>query len=816
MKISYKQLKNYINTDKTSVEIAEILTTTGLEAEGIEKFESVKGGMQGIVIAKVLSKEKHPNADKLSITTVDTGDGNATPVVCGAPNVEAGQKVVIAKVGTTLYNNEGEALEIKKAKIRGQVSEGMICAEDEIGLGDSHEGIMVLPDDAKIGTPANEYFELEEDEIISIDLTPNRGDGASHFGAARDLYARLNYSGEDVVLSKPSVDHFKTDNTDLPISVNIKNTDACKRYAGLTVSGVEVKDSPAWLQNRLKAIGLSPINNVVDVTNFVLHEIGQPLHAFDADKIKGNKIIVDTSPDGTPFTTLDEMERKLTDKDLMICNAEEPMCIGGVMGGTDSGVTSETKDIFLESALFDSVYIRKTSKHHTLQTDASYRFERGVDPENVIYALKRAALLIKETAGGQISSEIVDEYPEPVKPSEIFLKFSKLERLIGTKIPTDDVKKILNLLDFEVSEETEQGLQLLAPLYRADVTREADVIEEILRIYGYNNVEFSHQIKSSLSYAPKPDKNKQQNTVSDFLTADGYAEAMSNSLTKAEYFEKISAFDENETVSILNPLSKDLNAMRQSLVFGKLEATARNISHRNDNVRLYEFGNVYKLTNANTDGLKKYHEQEMLALTLSGNKKEQNWRDAETAFSFFDIKSDINAVLQRLSFDIDNFKLIETDSKLFAYGLQWIFDGKILAEAGKISLELTDYFDIEQGVFYGEINWSLLISKLPEKRSFTPLLKYPAVRRDLALLINKDIRFEQIENIARKSAKNLLKASDVFDIFEDEAKLGKDKRSYAVSFIFQDEKKTLKDKQVNKIMNKIMADCKAQLGAEIR
>jgi len=815
MKISYKQLKNYVNTKKTPEEIAEILTTTGLEAEGIEKFESVKGGMQGIVIAEVLSKEKHPNADKLSVTTVDIGDGKATPVVCGAPNVEAGQKVVMATVGTTLYNND-EAFEIKKAKIRGQVSEGMICAEDEIGLGDSHEGIMVLPEDAEIGTPAYDYFQLEEDEVISIDLTPNRGDGASHFGAARDLYARLKYTGEDVNLIKPSVDDFKTDNTNLPLPVEIKNTKACKRYAGLTISGLEVKDSPAWLQNRLKAIGLSPINNVVDATNFVLHEIGQPLHAFDADKIIGNKIIVNTLPEGTPFSTLDEIERKLTDKDLMICNAEAPMCIGGVMGGIDSGVTAETKNIFLESALFDSVYIRKTSKHHALQTDASYRFERGVDPENVIYALKRAALIIKETAGGQISSEIVDEYPEPLQPAEIILKFANLERLTGAKIPKDGIRKILTLLDFVVSEETDEAFKLLAPLYRTDVTREADVIEEILRIHGYNTVEFSHQIKSSLSYAPKPDKNKQQNTVSDFLTADGYAEAMSNSLTKAEYFEKLSAFDKKETVGILNPLSKDLNAMRQSLVFGKLEATARNISHRNANIRLYEFGNIYRLKNDKKDGLKKYEEQEMLALTLSGNKTEQNWRDHETAFNFFDIKSDINAVLQRLSFDIEDFDIKESENKIFSYGLKWILNGKVLAEAGKISLELSDYFDIEQDVFYGEINWTLLISKLPDKRTFTPLIKYPAVRRDLALLINKDIRFEQIEAIARKNAKSLLKASDVFDIFEDDEKLGKDKRSYAVSFIFQDEKKTLKDKQINKIMNKIMADCKAQLGAEIR
>jgi phenylalanyl-tRNA synthetase beta chain len=815
MKISYKQLKNYVNTKKTPEEIAEILTTTGLEAEGIEKFESVKGGMQGIVIAEVLSKEKHPNADKLSVTTVDIGNGKATPVVCGAPNVEAGQKVVMATVGTTLYNND-EAFEIKKAKIRGQVSEGMICAEDEIGLGDSHEGIMVLPEDAEIGTPAREYFQLEEDEVISIDLTPNRGDGASHFGAARDLYARLKYTGEDVNLIKPSVDDFKTDNTNLPIPVEIKNTKACKRYAGLTISGLEVKDSPAWLQNRLKAIGLSPINNVVDATNFVLHEIGQPLHAFDADKIIGNKIIVNTLPEGTPFSTLDEIERKLTDKDLMICNAEAPMCIGGVMGGIDSGVTAETKNIFLESALFDSVYIRKTSKHHALQTDASYRFERGVDPENVIYALKRAAQIIKETAGGQISSEIVDEYPEPLQPAEIILKFANLERLTGAKIPKNGVRKILTLLDFVVSEETDEAFKLLAPLYRTDVTREADVIEEILRIHGYNTVEFSQQIKSSLSYAPKPDKNKQQNTVSDFLTADGYAEAMSNSLTKAEYFEKISAFDEKETVGILNPLSKDLNAMRQSLVFGKLEATARNISHRNANIRLYEFGNIYRLKNDKKDGLKKYEEQEMLALTLSGNKTEQNWRDHETAFNFFDIKSDINAVLQRLSFDIEDFDIKESENKIFSYGLKWILNDKVLAEAGKISLELSDYFDIEQEVFYGEINWTLLISKLPDRRIFTPLIKYPTVRRDLALLINKDIRFEQIEAIARKNAKSLLKASDVFDIFEDDEKLGKDKRSYAVSFIFQDEKKTLKDKQINKIMNKIMADCKSQLGAEIR
>ncbi|MCK5028759.1 MAG: phenylalanine--tRNA ligase subunit beta, partial [Bacteroidales bacterium] len=609
MKISYNWVKNYINTDLSVQEVSKILTDTGLEVEGIENFESVKGGLEGLVIGKVVTCAKHPNADKLTVTTVDVGTGEELPIVCGAPNVAEGQKVVVATVGTTLYSGD-EEFKIKKAKMRGEPSEGMICAEDEIGLGTSHDGIMVLDESAKIGMPAKEYFNIETDTVFEIGLTPNRIDGASHFGTARDLAAFLSQT-QKTELIKPSVDEFKVDNNNLPIEIIVENNEACPRYTGITITNVKVGTSPEWLQNRLKAIGLNPINNLVDISNFVLHETGQPLHFFDADKIEGNKVIIKTLPRGTLFTTFDEEKRELSADDLMICNENNGMCIAGVFGGISSGVSENTKNIFIESAHFNSVFVRKTAKRHDLHTDASFRFERGSDPNITVYALKRAALLIKEIADGKISSEIVDVYPEPVADYKVDLTFHNLKRLIGKEIEKDKVKNILTSLDIKIVSEDDEKLSLEVPTYRVDVLREADVIEEVLRIYGYNNIEISEHVNSSLSYSQKPDKEKVQNTVSDILTANGFNEIMCNSLTKADYYKKLESYKPENLVNIVNPLSNDLNVMRQTLLFGGLESVAYNRNRRNQDLKLYEFGNCYNLKNSESENLlKKYNEEQ--------------------------------------------------------------------------------------------------------------------------------------------------------------------------------------------------------------
>ncbi len=625
MKISYNWLKNYIDIDLDYKEVSTILTDIGLEVEGIEEFESIKGGLQGLVIGEVKTCEKHPNADKLSITTVDIGSPEDLPIVCGAPNVAAGQKVVVATIGTTLYNGN-EEFKIKKGKIRGEQSLGMICAEDEIGLGDSHEGILVLEDNAEIGTPAKEYFNVTNDIVFEIGLTPNRADGMSHIGVARDLNAYFKYQGKDVELRKPSVEEFKVDNNNLHISIDIEDAEKCKRFAGLTLTDIEIKESPDWLKNNLKAIGLSPINNVVDITNFVLHETGKPLHAYDTKWLTGNKIIAKTLKEGTKFTTLDDVERELSSEDLMICNSEEGVCIGGVFGGAKSGVSETTTSIFLESAYFNPVYIRKTSKRHGLQTDSSFRFERGVDPNDVIYTLKRAALLIKELANGKISSEIIDVYPEKIEDCRIEVLYKHIDRLIGKQIPHEDIIKIIEALDIKIVEKDAEKLILDVPPYRVDVTREADVIEEILRIYGYNNVEIPLNVKSTLSYAPKPDEDKIRNNISKVLTSQGFSEAISNSLTKGEYYENSGTYNPENSVNILNPLSNDLNVMRQSLLHGSLEAVIRNINHKNSDIKLYEFGNTYLYSKKDSDNkLKSYKEEQHLALTVSGNINHENW-----------------------------------------------------------------------------------------------------------------------------------------------------------------------------------------------
>ncbi len=815
MKISYNWLKEYIDTDLDYNEMSVILTNIGLEVEGIEHFQSVKGGMQGLVIGKVLECKKHPDADRLSITKVDIGTGDALPIVCGAPNVAAGQKVVVATVGTILYDGDKE-VKIKKGKIRGQVSEGMICAEDEIGLGTDHEGIMVLDENAQIGQPAKEYFDIEEDIIFEIGLTPNRIDGASHIGVARDLAAYLSQT-KKTEYKKPALDDFKIDNTDYPVDIVIENEKACKRYAGITVSGIKVKESPDWLKNRLKAIGLSPINNIVDITNFVLHETGQPLHAFDVDMIKGRQVIVKTLKKGSKFVTLDEQERELDENDLMICNPEEGMCIAGVFGGAKSGVTEKTTTVFIESAYFDPVYVRKTSKRHVLQTDASFRFERGIDPNNVIYALKRAALLMKELGEGQISSEIIDVYPNPVPDHRVSVKYKNIDRLIGQKIEHDKIKNILQSLEIKIVEETDEGLVLDVPPYRVDVTREADVIEEILRIYGYNNIAISDEVKSTISYAPKPDVNKWKNIISDFLSSKGFHEAMSNSLTKSAYFENIAGFKAENTVKILNPLSSDLDALRQTLLFGGLEAVIYNENRKNKDLKFYEFGNCYAIypEKAGVHVLDKYKEENHLAVFLTGNRNHVNWNKPVVKTDFYDLKSYTESVLKRLGYNIDKLNVEEISGDVFDYGLTYSLNGKTLVSFGLVSKKLRKMFDISIEVFYADFYWDILMKKLPGRKQFTPIAKFPEVSRDLALLVDKSVKFNQIKDLAFKTERKLLKKVSIFDIYEGE-KLGENKKSYAVNFILQDEFKTLKDKQIDKIMNNFIRVFEKELGAKLR
>lgn len=818
MNISYNWLKDYIKTDLPVEEISRILTDLGLEVGSVETVDTVKGGLRGLVVGEVLTCKKHPNADKLSVTTVDIGDEEPLPIVCGAPNVAAGQKVVVATVGSTLYPNE-EGFEIKKAKIRGEVSRGMICAEDEMGLGTSHNGIMVLEPETKTGTPAAEYFNIESDILIEIDLTPNRIDGASHIGVARDLAAYLRQNDPGVKVEWPSVENFKTDNNNWPVEVDVQATEACTRYSGITLSGLEVKESPDWLKNKLLAIGQTPINNVVDITNFVLHEMGQPLHAFDGDKIKGDKVVVKTLDHGTLFTTLDEKERELDEKDLMICNAEDGMCIAGVFGGIDSGVTESTTKVFLESACFSPVYIRKTARRHTLNTDASFRFERGTDPNITVYALKRAALLIKDLAGGTISSDIVDIYPDPVKDFEVELSLKHVNRLIGKHITPDHIKNILEALDINVLTETSNDVwQLAVPPYRVDVQREADVIEEILRVYGYNNVEAPSKLNSTIVYAEKPDIDDLRNKIAGQLIGAGFYEIMNNSLTKAAYFEASESFPEQEVVKLANPLSTDLNGMRQTLLFGALEAVRHNRNRQSSDLRLFEFGNCYKLNPDKPAGeVSGYKEDEKLALVATGNKTSGDWNNPDTRVSFFDLKTWTFNILERLGINTVDCKETPCEIDLVPEGLTFTTnDGVELFYMGMIHPQLLKNFDIDEPVYFAEINWKTLVKLSARKEvTFKELSKFPEVKRDLALLINKDVMFKDIRDLALKTEKKILKEVSLFDVFEGE-KLGAGKKSYAVTFTLQDTSKTLKDKQIEKTMNNLTQIFEKELGAKLR
>lgn len=815
MNISLNWLNDYLKTGLPVEEICKILTSIGLEVGGYEKFESVKGGLKGLVVGEVKTCEPHPDSDHLHITTVDLGDGRPTPIVCGAPNVAAGQKVVVATIGTVLYDGDKEFV-IKKSKIRGQESEGMICAEDEIGIGTDHAGIIVLPANVKAGTPASEYYQISTDYVIEIDITPNRVDGASHLGVARDLAAYLKQSG-NIDYTLPSVEQYKADSTNATLSIEVKRPEACIRYAGVCIEGVTVKESPEWLRNRLKAIGLNPINNVVDITNYILFELGQPLHAFNKDKIKGNKVILRSFPTGTKFVTLDGVERELNENDLMVCNEEAPMCIAGVFGGIESGITSDTQNVFLESACFDPVFVRKTARRHGLNTDASFRFERGTDPNIVIYALKRAALLIKELAGGKITSDIIDIYPSPVKDFEVEVKYEHIDRLIGKAIGKENIKKILSALEIKIVHESETTLLLHVPPYRVDVRREADVIEDILRIYGFNNIEVPSKVNSTLSYSEKPDDYRLKNVIADLLTGNGFNEIMNNSLTKASYFEGLETYKPENTVMLYNPLSSDLSAMRQSLLFGGLETIAYNINRKNNSLKLYEFGKSYTFhKKEGEDHLKQYREENHLALFLTGSKTTASWNTKEARSDFFTLKAYAEMVLTRLGFKIDMLNVEENTQDILREGLVYTQNGKHLLSLGTVNPKLRKNFDIDQEVYYADFSWENLLKALKNHTTtFVPLPKYPSVKRDLALLLDKKISFKEVKELALRTEKTLLKTVTLFDVYEGE-KLGAGKKSYAVSFTLQDDEKTLTDKQIEKIMNKLIGSYKHQLGAEIR
>lgn len=819
MNISYNWLKQYINIDVTPDALSKALTSIGLEVGGVEEVQTVKGGLEGLVIGEVLTCGAHENSDHLHVTTVNVGAGEPLQIVCGAPNVAAGQKVVVATVGTKLYSGD-ESFSIKRSKIRGVESLGMLCAQDEIGIGTSHDGIIVLPADVQVGTLAKDYYGIKSDYLLEVDITPNRVDAASHFGVARDLAAFFALKDKSVQLTRPSVDAFAVQNTNLTIPVVVENTDACPRYSGVTISGVTVTESPEWLKNYLQIIGLRPINNIVDATNFVLHELGQPLHAFDADKIKGGEVRVKNMPEGTVFTTLDGVERKLNAADLMICNAENAMCIGGVFGGLDSGVTETTKNVFLESAYFNPVTIRKTARRHGLNTDASFRFERGCDPTNTIYVLKRCALLIQEVAGGQISSEIVDVYPEEVKPFVVELSLRKINSLIGKEIGKENIETILAALEMKIVSQNEEGYVLHVPVYRVDVQRDVDVIEDILRIYGYNNVEIGDTLKSNLSFGTKPDSYKLQHLISEQLTAQGFNEVLNNSLTKGGYYTDLTSYPADNSVKMLNPLSSDLNVMRQTMLFGGLENIARNINRKNADLKFYEFGNCYYYNAENKkegEALSAYSEDFHLGLWLTGNKRAQSWVAAEEKSTVYELKAFVENVFVRLGFTMRKLVVGEYANDLLSEALTvYTRSGKQLAVYGIVSPKIRKMMDIDAEVYFADLNWNAILAELGDQKvRYTELAKFPEVKRDLALLLDKSVTFAEIEKIAFETERKLLKSVNLFDVYEGK-NLEEGKKSYAVSFVLQDETKTLTDGQIEPIMKKLQGNFETKLGAKLR
>ncbi|MDX1327789.1 MAG: phenylalanine--tRNA ligase subunit beta [Arenibacter sp.] len=809
MKISYNWLKQFLKIDWDSQKTAGLLTDLGLEVEGISSFQSIKGGLEGVVVGEVLSCVKHPNADKLQITTVDVGQEKPLQIVCGAPNVAVGQKVPVATIGTTLYTKEGESWKIKKGKIRGEESHGMICAEDELGLGEGHDGILVLPDTLAVGTPCSDVFEVEDDEVFEIGLTPNRADAMSHFGVARDLKAGLKQMNIQKELITPPVTNFNITNRSLKIDVEVENSELAPRYCGITISNLIVEPSPNWLQNRLKAIGLTPKNNVVDATNYVLHELGQPLHAFDTAKIKGNKIVVKTLPKGTKFTTLDGIERTLSDEDLMICDTERPLCIAGVLGGENSGVTDTTSSIFLESAFFNPVSVRKSAKRHSINTDASFRFERGIDIDNVEYALKRAALLIQEIAGGDITSDIADFYPKKKDDYHVFLTFNKIDKLVGQEISKDTIKSILASLEIKVKNVTESGLGLSIPFYRVDVQREVDVIEEILRVYGYNNVEFTEKLNASVAPASKFEDFKIQNIIGNLLASNGFNELLSNSLTSPEYHKLTEDLKEEQTITMLNPLSTDLSVMRQSMLFSGLEAVEHNANRKMHNLKFFEFGKTYhQLSDSRA-------EKKHLSLVITGNRMEDSWTAPTQKSDFFFLKGMVKNILSRLG--LPEYESEPTTRTIFSEGICLKVDSKEVVSLGVIEKSIATAFDIKEEVLYADFDWDYILELVGQGKPilFKEIAKYPAVKRDYALLIDNNVTFKQIYDIARETEKKLLKNVSLFDVYTGKS-LPEGKKSYAVSYTLRNEKATLTDKQIDAIMNKLRKRYQEELGAELR
>ena len=820
MNISYKWLKEYVDFDLTPQEVCDALTSEGLEVDALEEVQSIRGGLKGLYVGKVLTSEAHPNSDHLHVTTVDLGKGEPQQIVCGAPNVAAGQKVIVADLGCVLYDGDNE-FQIKKSKLRGVESLGMICAEDEIGVGTSHDGIIVLPEDAPVGQPAAEYYNLESDWLIEVDITANRADALSHWGVARDLYAWLVQNGFKTSLHRPSDEAFAVDNHDLPIDVLIENTEACKRYACVSITDCEVKESPDWLKNKLNAIGLRPINNIVDITNYVMMAYGQPLHCFDADMVTGHKIVVKTLPEGTPFVTLDGEEHKLSDRDLAICNAEEPMCIAGVFGGKGSGTYETTRNVVLESAYFHPTWIRKSARRHGLSTDSSFRFERGIDPNGTIYALKQAALLCKELAGGKVSMEIKDIYPEPLPNFNVDLKYDYVHQLIGKEIPHDTIKSIVTSLEMVIKAENAEGLQLEVPAYRVDVQRPCDVVEDILRVYGYNNVEMPEQLKSSLVIKGEEDqKHKLENLVGEQLVGAGFNEILNNSLTKAAYYEDLNCYPKDRLVSIVNPLSSDLNVMRQSILFGGLESIAHNANRKNPNLKFFEFGNTYQHFNEKADAenpMKAYSEESHLGIWVTGKRVEGSWAHPDEQSSFYELKAYVINVLNRIGLPMGAVVFKESENNIFSKGITVENrGGKVLVEMGVVARNLQKKFDIDNEVYFADLYWNQLTKAVrKQKVGFKEISKYPAVSRDLALLLDKSVEFASVEQIAYNAERKLLKKVELFDVYEGK-NLPDGKKSYAVNFILQDEQKTLNDKAIDDVMQKIIQNLKKQLNAELR
>lgn len=821
MNISYKWLKEYVDFSLSPQEVADALTSCGLEVDALEEVQSIKGGLKGLYVGKVLTCDVHPNSDHLHVTTVDLGRETPSQIVCGAPNVAAGQKVIVADLGCVLYDGDKEFV-IKKSKLRGVESNGMICAEDEIGVGTSHDGIIVLPEDAPVGQPAAEYYNLESDWIIEIDITANRADALSHYGVARDLYAWLRRNGYETSLHRPSCDAFSVDNNDLPIEVTIENTEACKRYACVSITGCEVKESPDWLKNKLNVIGLRPINNIVDITNYIMMAYGQPLHCFDADMVDGRHIIVKDHNEGKKFITLDGEEHTLGEHDLAICNINEPMCIAGVFGGKGSGTYDSTTNVVLESAYFHPTWIRKSARRHGLSTDASFRFERGIDPNGTIYALKQAAIMCKELAGGKVSMEIRDEYPTKMENAKVSLKYDYVDNLIGKKIGNDTIKAIVESLEMKVVAENAEGLELEVPAYRVDVQRPCDVVEDILRIYGYNNVEIPTQLKSSLVLPEEEDrKHKLENIIGEQLVGCGFNEILNNSLTKTAYYTGLNAYTEDSTVKVLNPLSADLGVMRQTLLFGGLESIVRNANRKNPNLKFSEFGNCYHFDAAKAEGcdepIRAYREETHLGLWLTGKRVEGSWAHPDEETTFYELKAYVENILRRIGMPQGMLVMEKSDNNIFDKGLVMKNrGGKVFVEMGVVCRKLQKQADIDRPVFYADLNWDALVKGVRKNVvTFKEISKFPSVSRDLALLLDNNVEFEQIERIARQTEKKLLKKVELFDVYQGK-NLPEGKKSYAVNFILQDEQKTLNDKQIDAIMTKLIANLKKQLGAELR